>query len=415
MAAPAPHRPLSIRLINGVGATLRKLGLPLLELDEAGLLRAARRSTRLEDFGGEEFRTGLSRLLESIDSEAHLNVIGRIMTRAMLLNCLTNRLQLHDHRRRHPRVEEQEIRRPLFIVGLPRTGTTILFNLLAEDPQSRAPLTWEVQWPCPPPRSETFHTDPRIAKMAKQLSFLPKIAPNLRAIHEFASELPQECVAITGHELASVQFHVIMNVPSYQAWLDRQSFLLAYRFHRRFLQHLQSEHGGVRWVLKSPGHLAAIEDILAVYPDACIVHTHRDPVDVRPSLASLSYTLRGMSSDVIDPHEVGRQHAELWSRHLERAMRARERLRDRRSQFFDVYYEDVLRDPVAAVERIYEHFEIPLSEEARRRMNSYQVRKPRGEFGVHHYSLDEFGLDRETEAARFAEYRDRFAPRASAA
>jgi len=409
MTAPAPHRPVSIRLINGTGASLRKLGVPLLDLDEARLLHAARSSARLEDFGGEHFRAGFRRLLESIEAEAHLNLIGRITARAMLLNYLVNRLQLHDHRKRHPELEQQEIRQPLFILGLPRTGTTILFNLLAQDPRNRTPLTWEVQWPYPPPRRASFETDPRIEKMAKQLSNLPKIAPNLNAIHEFASELPQECVAITGHEFLSVQFHIIFNVPSYQDWLDRQSFVPGLEFHRRFLQHLQSEYAKERWILKSPGHLAVIEDLVEVYPDARIVHTHRDPVDVMPSAASLSWTLRGMSTDVLDPHVVGRQQAEVWAENLRRAVRARERLRARERQFFDVYYEDVLKDPVDVVERIYAHFEIPFSQDVRQRMQAFVSRNPRGRFGTHRYSLEDFGLDRATENARFAEYRERFA------
>lgn len=395
--------------MNAIGANVRNLGLPLLDLEENRLLRVARASARLEDFGGEQFRTGFARLVEAIEAEARLSVLGRVMTRAMLLNNLVNRLQLQEHRKRHPELEEQEIRRPLFIVGLPRTGTTILFNLLAEDPCNRAPLTWEVQWPCPPPRTASFVHDPRIRRMAKQLSFLPKIVPGLYAIHEFAADLPQECVAITGHEFLSVQFHVIMNVPSYQAWLDRQSLVPAYRFHRRFLQHLQSEHAGERWVLKSPGHLAVIDDLLAVYPDACIVFTHRDPVDVIPSVASLSYALRGMATDAIDPHLVGRQQADVWSEHVRRALRARDRFRDRAGQFFDVHYRDIVNDPVTVIGRVYSYFGIPLSDEARRRMQAFVARKPRGEFGVHRYSLEDFGLDRATENARFAEYRERFA------
>jgi hypothetical protein len=326
----------------------------------------------------------------------------------MLLNYLTNRLQLQDHRKRHPELEQQEIRQPLFILGLPRTGTTILFNLIALDPGNRTPLTWEVQWPYPPPRRASFETDPRIRKMAKQLSNLPKIAPNLYAIHEFASELPQECVAITGHEFLSVQFHIIFNVPSYQQWLDRQSFLPALSFHRRFLQHLQSEHAKERWVLKSPGHLAVIEDLLEIYPDARIVHTHRDPVDVMPSAASLSWTLRGMSTDVLDPCLVGHQQAAVWGENLRRALRARDRFRDRAHQFFDVYYEDVLKNPVEVVARIYSYFDIPFSNELRQRMETFVARNPRGQFGAHRYSLEDFGLDRPTESARFAEYQERF-------
>ncbi|MBW2289789.1 MAG: sulfotransferase [Deltaproteobacteria bacterium] len=408
MAAPKPHRPLAVRAINGAGAGLRRLGVPLLPVHEERLLLAARKETGLEDFGGEGFREGLRRLVDSLNQDAQLNVLGRISARTTLQTSLRNRLQLQAHLKKHPQVAEQEIREPLFILGLPRTGTTVLFNLLALDPANRAPLAWEVERPCPPPHEETHHSDPRIESMQKQFANLIRMAPNLYAIHEFGAELPQECVAITGHEFLSVQFHIMFNVARYQEWLDRQSALPALEFHRRFLQHLQSEFPRKRWVLKTPGHLAAIDDLLEVYPDARIIHTHRDPVDVMPSLASLSYALRGISTDALDPHFVGRQQTELWAGHLERALRARERTRDRSDQFFDVQFEDVAEDPIAVIERSYAHFGIPFHEVARQRMQAYLAANPRGKYGAHRYSLDDFGLDRTTLQSQFSRYCEHF-------
>jgi len=408
MTAPKPHRPPAVRAINGIGGGLRRLGVPLLPLEEELLLSAARRQTGLDDFGGEGFREGLRRLLVSLNEDAHLNVLGRINARTTILASLRNRLQLQDHSEKHPQVAEQEIRQPLFILGLPRTGTTVLFNLLSLDPANRAPLAWEVEVPCPPPREENYRSDPRIAKMEKQFANLAWLAPGLQAIHEFGAELPQECVAITGHEFLSVQFHIMFNVLRYQEWLNGQSALPALRFHKRFLQHLQSEFARERWVLKTPGHLAVIDELLEVYPDARIIHTHRDPVDVMPSLASLSYALRGISTDVIDPHFVGRQQTELWADHLERALRARERTQERAEQFFDVQFEDVAKDPIAVIERIYAHFAIPLSADTRQRMQTYLEANPRGQHGAHRYSLDDFGLDRATLRLQFRHYCERF-------
>jgi len=408
MTAAKPHRPLAVRAINGAGAGLRKLGVPLLPVAEERLLRAARKQTGLDDFGGEEFREGLRRLVDSLNADAQLNVLGRISARTTLVSNLRNRLQLQDHRKKHPQVAGEEIRNPLFILGLPRTGTTILFNLLALDPANRAPLAWEVERPCPPPREASYRSDPRIEVMQKQFANLARMAPTLYAIHEFGAELPQECVAITGHEFSSVQFHIIFNVASYQEWLDRQSGVSALEFHRRFLQHLHSEYACERWVLKTPGHLAVIDDLLKVYPDAQIIHTHRDPVDVMPSLASLSYTLRGISTDVLDPHFVGRQQTELWAGHLARALRARERTRDRAEQFFDVQFEDVAKDPIAVIERIYGHFAIPFHDATRQKMEAYVAANPRGRYGAHRYSLEDFGLDRATLRPQFSDYCERF-------
>ena len=414
MTAPKPHRPLAVRAINGAGAGLRRLGVPLLPVDEERLLRQARKQTGLEDFGGEKFREGLRRLVDSLNRDAHLNVLGRISARTMLLTSLRNRLQIREHRKQHPQIADQEIREPIFILGLPRTGTTVLFNLLALDPASRAPLAWEVEMPCPPPRQETSGSDPRIGKMEKQFANLSRMAPGLNAIHEFGAELPQECVAITGHEFLSVQFHIIFNVASYQEWLNQQSAVPALEFHRRFLQHLQSEYARKRWVLKTPGHLAVIDDLLAVYPDARIIHTHRDPVDVMPSLASLSYTLRGINTDVLDPHFVGHQQSQLWAGHLERALRARERTRYRAEQFFDVQFEEVAKDPIAVIERSYAHFGIPFHEATRQRMQAHLAANPRGQHGTHRYSLEDFGLDRSELRSQFSDYCERFGIRTGA-
>ncbi len=172
MTNTKPKRALPIRLINGVGAGLRRLGLPLLDLTEERLLSTAQKTTGYDDFGGEDFREGLRRLLDSIEDEAELNIIGRLTARATLQGNLENRLRLQAHRAEHPEVAEQQIRRPIFILGLPRTGTTILFNLLAQDPTTRAPLSWEVEQPCPPPRTASYTTDPRIKEMEKQLANL---------------------------------------------------------------------------------------------------------------------------------------------------------------------------------------------------------------------------------------------------
>jgi len=161
-------------------------------------------------------------------------------------------------------------------------------------------------------------------------------------------------------------------------------------------------------VLKSPGHLSAIADLLEVYPDACIVHTHRNPLEVMPSFASFSYTLRGLSSDAVDPFRVGQQQTKLWGEHLGRAMRARDALEAQRDQFFDVHFEDVLKDPVAVVAQIYAHFGIPLGSEARRRMEAFLSGNPRGKRGAHRYSLEDFGLEAERGGRRFADYCERF-------
>ena len=371
MSLPPPHRPFGIKALNGLGSGLRTFGWTWPSLSEDDLRETAIRRAGSSDFGGEGFREGLTVLLDSVEREADLTTLGRLSCRETLLRYLENRLRLAEYRAQHAEVASQVIERPIFIVGLPRTGTTILFNLLSQDPDNRPPLSWEVEWPVPPPEPATYDRDPRIEDAEKLFGNLDRLIPTLPAIHEFGARLPQECVPINAHELMSIQFHTTFHVPSYQAWLDRQSLLPSYRFHKRFLQHLQSKYMKARWVLKSPAHLPAIDDILSTYPDALIIHTHRDPTRVVPSLASLCYAFRSMSSDSVDPSRIGRNVMDVWSSYLERALEARRRHRDAPGQFFDAYFDDIVADPVGLLDRAYTHFGLELTDAARKRMEAF--------------------------------------------
>ncbi len=404
MPLPAPHRPFGIRALNRMGGGLEALGIKWPSLDESNLIRTAIRRSGSNDFGGEAFRAGLSVLLDSLEREARLTTLGRLSCRETLLGYLENRLRLQEYRSAHPEVERQVIERPVFIVGLPRTGTTILFNLMAQDPSNRPPLSWEVQRPVPPPEPATYDSDPRINEAVKVFENLDRLLPNLPAIHEFGASLPQECVPIRAHELLSVQFHTTFNVPSYQAWLERQDVLPAYAFHKRFLQHLQCKYMKDRWVLKSPAHLAAIDAVLETYPDAQIIHTHRDPAKVVPSLASLLYTFRSMNSDSLDPARIGRQVIDMWTLALQRATEARRRHRDKPGQFFDAHFEDTLADPVDLLRRAYGHFGLHFNDETRDRMATFLAANPRGSRGVHTYLLEDFDLELGEIRERFSEY-----------
>ncbi len=380
------------------------MGMKWPSLDENDLIRTAIWRAGSDDFGGEGFRQGMSVLLDSFEREAELTTLGRMSCRQTLVGYLENRLRLQQYRLAHPELEREVIERPIFIVGLPRTGTTILFNLISEDMHNRPPLSWEVHWPVPPPEPARYESDPRIEDAVEVFSNLDRVLPNLAAIHEFGACLPQECVPIRAHEFLSVQFQSTFNVPSYQAWLEQQDLLPAYAFHKRFLQHLQSKYMKDRWVLKSPAHLAAIDEILQTYPDAQIIHTHRDPAKVVPSLASLVYTFRSMSSDSLDPKRIGRQVIDMWTLALQRATEARRRHRDKPAQFFDAYFEDTLADPVDLLRRAYDRFGLELTNEARDRMAAFLAANPRGSRGVHRYALGDFDLDLGEIRERFSEY-----------
>lgn len=368
------------------------------------IVAAAERNAKSDAHGDEGFLEALPMLLELIERDAGLTFIGRIACRQSLVMALEARFGIYKYRARHPEIRDVPIERPLFIVGLPRTGTTILFNLLAQDPSHRAPLGWETQFPNPPPEESSFETDPRIEQARKYFAQMEQMAPSLSAIHEVGAELPQECMPILAHSFLSPQWSITFNVPRYQDWVDRQDPAPAYVYHRHFLEHLQSRHMKERWVLKSPVHLATLDALLEEYPDARVIFTHRDPAKTIPSLASLVYTVRGIVSDSVDPHEVGREQLDWWAGALDHAMDVRSRHEKKADQFVDVQFEEVVEDPIATLRRAYDDLGISWSPRAERRMQRFLADHPRDKHGAHRYALGDFGIELPAIRSRFERY-----------
>ena len=403
-----PFRPLPIRTMNAVGRGLSRIGVIPISLEEDSLLQAASSTTRLDDFGSESFLPGFRKLLESLDADARLNLFGRYFARRQLLELLGHRLQLVEYRKRHPEVAEQVIERPLFILGLPRTGTTLLYGLIAEDPAIRAPLSWEVDDPCPPAETATYHTDPRIERCQRRFEQVGRLAPRFQAIHPVGALMPQECIVLTASEFMSLRFEMCFRVDRYQEWLLHQDMSGAYEYHRRFLQHMQSRHKGRHWILKSPGHLGPIDKLFETYPDAMVVQTHRDPLRVIPSVANLELTMRQIASDEVDPLQMGREQLHAWATLLDQGIDARSRHPERESRILDLSMQEIVHDPIACVARIYSHFDLELTDDARARMQRFVEAHPRDEFGTHRYSLEAFGLSSTEVNERFKGYRERF-------
>lgn len=404
-----PHRPLPVKVMNVIGRAANALGVEPIKLDTERLIDKAVRKAGSSDFGGDDFREGLRRFLESAHREGELTLLGRLMVQSYTTDNLVNRLRLVDWRKKHPEVENEDIVRPLFIIGLPRTGTTILHSVLEQDPANRSPLAWEIQHPVPPASPKTWDDDPRIATMQKTLEQFFELVPGFEAMHPMSATQPEECVAVFTQCFMSEQLQMQFNVPSYQAWLDDADMRSTYEYHKRFLQHVQS--GGVRgqrWVLKSPAHLHQIETLLAVFPDARIVHTHRDPIKVCASVASLTAMLRGASTDHIDLHEIGRQQLDWWAKLVNVALEQRKQLADRSDQFFDVKLSETVADPIAVVRRMYTHFGYELSDEVEATMRTFMKDHRRDKHGSHRYTPQDFGIDPARDRARFEEYIEYF-------
>jgi hypothetical protein len=399
-----PARPAWVDDLNTIGTNLGGAHR-LVGLDESSLIDAATAETGLADFGGDSWREPFRVLRDAIEQEADLNTIGRLLTRSEVVRLLENRLRISEVLRNRPAIRRGEIRSPIFITGTARSGTSILHELLAQDPNNRAPAAWEVLYSTPPPKTGTYTTDPRIARADREVTFWHEIVPEYVTMHANGGALPHECIFLMAHEFASDHFSGVLDIPSYARWLATNGVVPALRYHRLMLQLLQSSHPAPRWLLKAPSHLHVLPDLFAVYPDACVILLHRDPLKTVPSTISLMATLRYMRSDRVDVAALARRMASGMAASLEKmtAERADNRVPD--SQFIDVRYHDLMRDPVGTIERVYERLGLELTTHTKARIRSYLDAKPSGQ---HRYSPAYFGLDAEHLRTRYADYVGRF-------
>lgn len=391
------------------GGAWTELQRRLMGLGPDRLIATARRRTGLADFGDPPVETPLAVLASSLESEARLSLFGRIATRQHLVEILQSRLRLADLWKRNRQTADRGVSKPVFITGMPRSGTTFLHALLAQDPANRAPTHWEVMFPLPLPGDLGRNRDRRIGAAERRLRWADRLAPKLKQLHPLGAQEPQECVAITAYSLLSTQFDEMYRVPTYQDWLRGQDLRPAYQFHRRFLSHLQGVTPPGRWVLKAPSHLLFLDALFAVYGDAFVVQTHRDPVRVLGSVATLGKTLQRLFSSRVDPVEVGAEVCRTLEAEITRVVEFRDRNPHLADRFCDIHYQDLARHPMQAVARIYARFGLDLSGEAEARMERFlaDARTRRGD--RRNYRLDRFGLDPATEQRRFAPYLQRFA------
>ncbi len=383
---------------------------PERHIDADALVASARETTGLDDLGPDTWREGLHRLVDALNAEARLNDIGVQIATGEILMYLTNRLRIVDWHRQHPELEAQDVTPPVVIIGQGRTGTTILHDALAQDPAHRVPLTWEVDRPLPPPETATYETDPRIDEVQQQLDMTELIVPSFKSMHPIGARLAQECVRITAGDFRSMIFPTQYRVPSYARWLLYEADMApAYRWHRRYLQVLQARHRAERWVLKSPGHVWCLPDLLAEYPNALLVQTHRDPLRIIASVASLLSTLRRLASDETSIAEGANEFAEYLIDGLDRSVDARESGTVPAARVIDVHVRDFLADPIATVRAIYERLGLELTPVAEQKMRAFLQANPQDKHGVHRYSFADTGLDAglwRERAARYQRYFD---------
>ena len=405
----APLLPTPVRIANFLGAGARSLGIPLVRLDIDRLIAEAQKKTGLEDLGDPGFREPLERLVDSLEKDAALHILGRTIAKGELARNLEIRLQLVDWHKRHSEIGKLPVNRPIFIMGQGRTGTTILHELLQQDPANRVPQTWEVDAPFPPPERSEYLRDPRIKESQDTLDRAELLIPDFKKIHRMGAELPQECVRMTGVDFLTFIFPAQWRVTSYTRWLAHEANMRpAYANHRRMLQLLQWKCPAERWVLKSPGHLWHLDNVLDEYPDARFVQPHRDPLKILSSLSSLEQVLRAMSSDRVDLGEIAREWSEWNKIAYDRSIDFRESGRVDPSRIIDLQFRDFIADPIAEVRRIYDKFELELSPEVESAMRDYVANNPSDRDGKHNHRFADTGLDLDEERAKVARYQEYF-------
>jgi len=399
------QRPLWLRAFNALGRPLERL----VALDEERLLEAARRRTGLLDFGPDEFRAPFSAFVRALERDARLTLMGRLLARRDVFVLLCNRLKIVAALRRHPEIAKQVVREPLFIVGLSRSGTSILHELLARDPRHRVLLTWEARYPCPPPDPDRYDSDPRIRLAHLERTLWPRLVPAFRTMHENGARIPTECGDVMAHAFLGDWLPALYQVPSYAAAVANADMRPAYEIHRQILQILQWKRKRERWVLRAPAHMNWLPTLFDVYPDARLLQSHRDPLQIMGSTVSLISAILWMRTREIDPELVRAAFGPAYyAPQLYEVMRLRDGGAVPAAQFFDVRFQDLMDRPFETLRGVYEYFGWDLAPDVESRMRSYLEHKPRAKFGRHVYSFHDLGLDLETERARYRRYQERF-------
>lgn len=396
-----------LRAINVAGAGLSIVGLRWPRLNAQAIVSAAQQQVGSHQKADSVTEEALQRYIDSAERDANLNALGRLAVHNMLAGALASRFSVLDWHQQNPSLSGVKIQQPWIILGLPRTGTSILSILLGLDPFTRPLLQWEARYPMPPPTLFDSAEDPRIAKLAKEYARLHKLNPAVATMHPFGSTLAEECTALFTYSLRTIGMETIAFTPTYGTWLDGADMTPAYAIHQQTLQALQQAKPTSQWVLKSPNHLWCLPTLLEAYPDARIVWTHRDPLQVIPSLASLNCAMQRQLTRRLDPHRVG----SYWANRVQSALH--NALRFDREQPADwchhVQYDDLVTHPLATLQQLYAHFDLKMNELHRQRVATWLQQRPQHADGVHAYDIADFGWRENELKATYRTYREKYA------
>ncbi|MBH3429064.1 sulfotransferase family protein [Pseudomonas alkylphenolica] len=371
---------------------------------------AIARTNGLNNFGDDNYRASLQALLDALASEADLSASGLYLLEERLVGQLVNRLVMEDYLRRYPHITEIAIDDPLVIVGLPRTGTTMLQRTLAVDPRFYSAAWWETRFPAPLADETLAAPDKRIAQAKAEVELMAEVIPQILAIHPLDAMLCDEEFMLMEHSFMCAM-DAYVNVPSYTRWLDQQDQRPVYTQLKKMLQFLQwqkqqrGEPAGQRWLLKAPQHLHTLDLLLEVFPRAQVILTHREPAQTIPSMASMAHTLWQMYSDNPDPKAAGAQ----WNTRMARGIRHTLQVREQQApeRFLDIHFADTVTQPLQVLEKVYAFANLPFTDKARADAQVWLAQNSREKRASHDYSLERFGLDEAQMTRDYADYRAR--------
>lgn len=377
-------------------------------LEPPVILAAAQAESGLSDFGDDEFMVGLERLCAGLTNEAGLSEAGKVISFATLVRLARNRLRVEELIKRHPEILDEVIDRPIFIVGLPRTGTTHLVNLISADPGVRSMRYWEGLEPVPETfeRGESQVTE-RFDRASDAWGLMEAVIPHMKMMHEMNADHVHEDIELIALNFSTVLFEAILGpMPSYRDWLRATDQIIAYRYWKKTLQVMQWLRGGTRWVLKTPEHLERLRELHTVFPDGVFIFTHRDPVSITASYATMEAYMARLTQDPVEPHRVGA----YWADRIGGMVRSCAANRDviPAEQSMDILFDDFMADDVATVERVYALAGQPFTAESRQAMDAFMLDHPRGKYGAVEYDLDALGLDLTELRQTLQFYTDRF-------
>ncbi|GAA1457267.1 sulfotransferase family protein [Williamsia maris] len=358
----------------------------------ADLHASATKACGLDDFGADDYIEGLEVLLDSYANEAGLTELGSKMFRFFLRGALVARLLSEASWKANPGYADVAVDRPVFVTGLPRTGTTALHRLLTADPAHQGLEMWLAEFPQPRPPRDTWEANPVFQQINSGLEQHHVDNPEFMGLHYMSADDVEECWQLLRQTMKSISYESLAYLPSYSRWLAQQDWTNAYERHRKNLQLIGLNDPGKRWVLKNPSHLFALDELMSVYPDALIIQTHRPPRTIIGSMCSLAQSATDGWSTTFVGEKVGRTQLELWSRGLRRFTEARARYDP--DQFVDVDFTELRDDPIGTVERVYSALGAPFTDDARAAMTTMDGESKSGDRKpTHRYSLADFGLD----------------------